>query len=249
MNPTNDPGENKNPEKPYPIRSARYMRCRDRLLAQGFTEAACRVGNFFLPATEKTAFVVNLYDEESGVTVLYGFASTAYTAGDAAFFANFGADDTSCQLRNILYLWDDNSALLAEKTISGFYFRYKDSPKDEILKLKNERQKVFLDHFSQALKPLGFHKKRSRWTKALHDGMALTFEAQKSAFSDQYYFNVVVHKASDFYASQSNRRVVINHSDIYNWQLMTEAQISNLIRYALAEYILPEIQRSSKTGL
>ena len=70
---------------------------------------------------------------------------------------------------------------------------------------------------------------------------ALTFEAQKSAFSDQYYFNVTVHGVSSLYATLSYERVVVDGSDIYNWQLMTAEQIDNLIQYAIKNYIEPKI--------
>lgn len=240
MNTINDDGDN-NSANTYLQRSPRYMRYRDRLLKNGFLEADQRIGHFYLEGTEKTAFVINLYDEEYGVTVLYGFASTAYMAGDEDWLTHYGSDDTSCQVRNILFVCDENSEIFANEMISMFYNQYKDYPKDDILKLKKERQKVFLDHFSHALKPLGFKKKNTKWTKDLHNGTALSFEAQKSAFSDQYYFNVVVHKVSDFYAQQSFERVVMYKSDIYNWQLMTEEQIANLIQHSLTKYIIPKI--------
>ena len=74
------------------------------------------------------------------------------------------------------------------------------------------------------------------------NGRALTFDAQKSAFSDQYYFNVTVHEASNLYATHSYERVVMYGSGIYNWQLMTQDQIENLIQYALKNYIEPKLK-------
>ena len=230
----------------YPIRSTRYMRYRDRLLKNGFSEAELRNGHFYIQATEQTAFVINLYDEEDGLTVLYGFASTAYPKGDEDWFARNGSFEDSCQVRNTLYISDDQSEILADASVSQFYARYKDYPKDEILRLKKERQKEFLERFSHALKPLGFKKKNTRWTKALCDGTALSFEAQKSAFSDQYYFNVIVHHVSDVYDRQSFQRVVIDKNGIYNWQLMTDEQIEHLIQVSLTEFIIPKLE---KTGL
>ena len=75
----------------------------------------------------------------------------------------------------------------------------------------------------------------------MDNGRALTFEAQKSAFSDKYYFNVIVHEVSNLYATHSYERVVMYDSDIYNWQLMTSEQIENLIQNALKNYIEPKI--------
>lgn len=226
----------------YPKQSERYMQYRDKLLKAGFTEAKQRYGHFYRQATEKTALIINLYDEEYGVSVLYGIASTAFMAGDEEWLANIGSDDTSCQVRNLLFLYNDASEREADETISAFFTMYGDYSKDEILALKKERQKSFLDRFTAALKPLGFKKKGTKWTRALPNRSALSFEAQKSAFSDEYYFNVSIHDATDFYARQSFERVAMYGSQIYNWQLMTEEQIGNLIQCALTEYIRPKLE-------
>lgn len=230
-------------EKVSPVKSDRYDRYRERLLQSGFSEAQLRPGRFFLRSANQTAFVVNLYDEDFGVSVLYGFASVAQMTGDEDWFSNYGWDDTECHLRNILFIHDEASELFSDEKIHGFYAQYKDCSKDEILRLKKERQKLFLAHFKQALKPLGFKKKNTRWTKDLGSGRALSFEAQKSAWSDQYYFNVIVHKSSDLYARESFQRVVMNGHDLYNWQLMTEQQIQDLIQFTLQNYILVNVSR------
>ena len=225
-------------EMTYPQKSERCMKYRAMLFSKGFSEAKQKAGHFFRQATEQTAFVINFEDDdENCITILYGFASTAYMAGDEEWFANHGSYIEDCQVRNILSVWDNESESDAKKRISDFYEQYKNHSKDEILAVKKERQKIFLDHFTCALKPLGFKKKGAKWTKALANGKALTFDAQKSAFSDQYYFNVTVHEASNLYAKHSYERVVMYGSGIYNWQLMTEEQIDNLIQYALRNNI------------
>ena len=226
----------------YPQKSERYMKYREILFLNGFSEAKQKDGHFFRQATEQTAFVVNFEDdEESCITILYGFASTAYMAGDEEWFVNHGSYMDDCQVRNILSVWDDASEANARTSISDFYEQYKNHTKEEILAVKKERQKEFLAHFARALKPLGFKKKGTKWTRALDNRRALTFDAQKSAFSDQYYFNVTVHEISNLYATYSYERVVMYGSYIYNWQLMTAEQIDNLIQYALKNYIEPKI--------
>ena len=226
----------------YPQKSERYMQYRKMLFAKGFSEANQKYGHFFRQATEQTAFVINFEDDdETCITILYGFASTAYMAGDEEWFSNHGSYIEDCQVRNILCVWDEESEANARTSISDFYEQYKNYSKEEILAVKKERQKVFINHFARALKPLGFKKKATKWTKTLDNGKALTFDAQKSAFSDQYYFNVTVHDASNIYVTHSYDRVVMYGSDIYNWQLMTEEQIENLIQYALKNYIEPKI--------
>ena len=79
--------ENRPEEKVCPTKSDRYKRYCDRLLQAGFSEAQHRPGRFFLRSAKQTAFVVNLCDEDSGVTVLYGFASVASMTGDEDWFS------------------------------------------------------------------------------------------------------------------------------------------------------------------
>ena len=53
--------------------------------------------------------------------------------------------------------------------------------KDDILALKKERQKAFLSRIHAYLKPLGFAKKASKWTKKLPDGFV--FEDEKLCYA------------------------------------------------------------------
>ena len=225
----------------HPQKSERYIKYSEILVSNSFSEAKQKEGHFFLRTMEQAAFVVNLENDEEGcVTILYGFTSTSYM-GNEEWFVEHGSDIADCQVRNILCVWDEESEVNARTSISDFYEQYKNHTKEEILAVKKERQKEFLAHFAHALEPLGFKKKGTKWTRALDNGRALTFDAQKSAFSDQYYFNVIVHEASNVYARYSYERVVMYGSDIYNWQLMTSEQIENLIQYALKNYIEPKI--------
>ena len=224
----------------YPQKSVHYMRCRDMLLNAGFSEAGQCCGHFFRQAAETTVFIINLDDEEYGVSVLYGFAAAA-SEGTRECLDIYGSDNDTCHVRNMLFIFDEASESAAAETISAFYAQYKDFTKDEILAVKKERQKAFLDHFARVLKPLGFKKTRTKWTKALDGGLALTFEAQKSMYSDQYYFNVIVHDAADFFAQKSYERVETYSNQIYNWQLMSEEQIEKLVQYALTDYIYPKM--------
>lgn len=222
-------------------KSERYMHYRETLLTNGFFEAKQFCGRFFRQATEQTAFILNLTDEDSCISVLYGFTAVPNMGDNGEWFADNGSDEETSHVRNLLCIWDGDSEADAEKTILHFYHQYKDFSKEEILNVKKERQKAFLSHFAVAFKPLGFKKKGARWTKELGNGKALTFDAQKSAYSDQYYFNVRVHSVLNAYSWDSYERVVMYGRDIYNWQLMTEEQIENLVQYALKQYIIPKL--------
>ena len=234
------------PSEEEPQTSNRYRKYKEKLLSVGFSEANRNKGHFYRKTTENVAFAINLEDEEDCITAVYGFAAIPAGTDGEEWFAKNGSDNESCHLRNIVCIWDEKSEGEAEKTVSDFYQQYKTASKDEILDLKKEKQKVFLSYFARALKPLGFKKNRTKWTKELDSEHALSFEAQKSAYSDQYYFNVTVHSVSDFYERSSYERVVLVDSDIYNWQLMTEEQIENLLQCALEKYIEPELKKRSE---
>ncbi|MBE6665706.1 MAG: DUF4304 domain-containing protein [Ruminococcaceae bacterium] len=232
--------------KKEPQKSERCRRYRETLLSNGFLEANRNEGHFFRKTMENTAFIINLEDEEDCVTVVYGYAAIPSGTDGEEWFAKNGADNDTCHVRNILCVWDEKSETEAAETVSAFYHQYKTASKDEILALKKEREKAFLAHFAVVLKPLGFKKKRTKWTKELDGERALSFEAQKSAYSDQYYFNVSVHSVLDFYERKSYERVVMYDSDIYNWQLMTKEQIENLVQCSLEKYIEPELKKWSE---
>ena len=225
--------------KVYPQKSTRYMQYRSALLSRGFSEANDHFGHFLLSTTENAAFIVNLDDEKYGINIVYGFASTA---ADPAWFADHGVDNETCQIRNVTFIHDDKSETQASHEISDFYRQFQTLSKDDILALKKERQKAFIGYFARAFKPLGFKKKATKWTKALGNGRSLSFEAQKSAYSDQYYFNVSIHADDDFYKRDCYERVVLDKSDIYNWQLMSEEQTNNLIQFILKTHIEPKIE-------
>ena len=126
----------------HPQKSERYIKYSEILFSNSFSEAKQKFGHFFRQATEQTAFVVNFEDdEESCITILYGFASTAYMAGAEEWFVNHGADIDDCQVRNILCVWDEESEANARTSISDFYEQYKVYSKKEILAVKKERQK------------------------------------------------------------------------------------------------------------
>lgn len=222
--------------------SERYTNFKKQLLKKQFSEAKLYPGYFFRATTDQVALIINLTDDEYSVTVMYGFVAIPNMADDGEWFANNGSDDTTCHVRNILAIWDDESEIAAANTIAEFYNRYRDCSKEEILTVKKERQKEFLAHFARALKPLGFKKKSATWTKELSDGRVLTFNAQKSAWSDQYYFNVSVHSISEHWSNPLCERVVMHKSDIYNWQLMSQEQIKNLVEYAISQYIFPKLK-------
>jgi hypothetical protein len=218
------------------------MRYREMLINNRFYEAAKRYGHFYRYTTPSTAFVVNLYDKNDGVDVVYGFTSTVAMKGCENWFKDNGSDGESCQIRNLIRIFDNADEAEASDKMSKMYNSMQHYPKDWIADIKKARQKEFISHFAQPLKVLGFRKKGNRWTKILDSDNAISFEAQKSAYSDQYYFNVSIHSPSDYYARTLFERVILNDTDIYNWQLMTNEEIEELVSFSIDNHIKPKLK-------
>lgn len=186
-----------------PPRIAAY---RSQLLGAGFQEAALwhsspKLGLFYRPCTEQTAFVVDLLGTAHWVEVAYGFASTAFThiKGNEDSLAKAGVSAAAIHLREKLLLasWEDEPS--AREAVAALYRAYPSLEKEELFALVQEKRKAFLRQISQALRSLGFRKQGNAWTADLAPGTVLQWHAQKSGFSDEYYFNLFLRKQGAVY--------------------------------------------------
>jgi hypothetical protein len=109
------------------------------------------------------------------------------------------------------------------------------------LLLKKERQKQFLKKIAEKLKPLGFKKKATKWTISLDSDFCLEFEAQKSQWSDEYYFNISIYHKDVQFPQCYGTRLNTNGKGIYNWQLMTCEEINCLLDGAIKSILMPII--------
>ena len=214
---------------------------RSNLLKNRFFEAKDNNNCFFRPMKKGVAFAINLDADEYCITIMYGF-DVMFMGSDECYLI-YGANIDSCKIRNTACICNDEDTVNTKKKIEEFYNLYKDFSKEQILEAKKEREKEFLSFFARALKPLGFKKKGRKWTIALSEKTALTLEAQKSAYSDQFYFNVIEHSSIDFYRVLSYKRVIMFGRDIYNWQLMSDEQIENLVNLTIEDYIKPALSK------
>jgi len=164
--------------------------------------------------------------------------------GKGVPFAYCGTNSVICQVRNLLCIWNEESEADAERLISDFYLRYRGCSGKELAAVKRERQRVFFGYFARALKPLGFKRRGTTWTKELGEGRSLSFEAKRSAYADMYDFNVILRDTSDIHRTASVERVSMLGRKTYNWQLMTEEQIHALITYSLETYIVPKLKEN-----
>jgi len=153
----------------------------------------------------------------------------------------YGEDNDDIKLRFSSVIKTDQDKIAVASAVKNVYDAYKDKSKDEILSLKIEKQKQFLYKIADKLKPLGFKKKGAKWTKALAGDLCLEFEAQKSQWSDSYYFNVSVYYKEVQFPQCYGTRLNTNGKGIYNWQLMTDEELNSLLNGAIQNILMPII--------
>lgn len=218
----------------------RMLAYRDIALKSGMQEAAwehCQF-HFYRRTDDKAAFALNLKDFGTHIRVVYGFT----TIPDEDFFRDHGGDDDDIKLRHAATIRGDEDEAEAARSIQAVFEQYRHTAKDDILALKKERQKEFLSRIHAYLKPLGFAKKASKWTRKLPDGFVLEFEAQKSAYSDVYYFNISLYPVGQPYPACFSTRLTTDGKQTHNWQLLTDEQFNDIINRAIETYIRPILQ-------
>ena len=217
-----------------------YASYRTALLEAGFHETPR--GRFLRSNTDQTVFIVNLTDEGYGVTAVYGFNPSSIM-GDSNYYFKNGVTSDECKLRKSAFLITGEDNQQAKESIESFYHTYYALEKSELLAETKDKQKAFLNRFAVRLKPLGFKKKGTQWTKILPSQYQITFYAQKSSYSDQYYFRFNIDPPPNsgimIPIREHIRGVVMGGRDIFNWQLMSEAQIETLLDVVINQHILP----------
>ena len=230
----------------YPDEEANFWRytemmlsLREEILNTNFKEAEWEFKqfSFYRCTLEKVAFIVNLKDYGDHIGVTYGFTSIV----DQDNLKNYGEDISNIKLRFYSVIKNDQDKASVASEIKRVYDTYLNRSKDEILLLKKERQKQFLQKIADKMKPLGFKKKGAKWTRPLDCDFCLEFEAQKSQWSDEYYFNVCVYHKDVQFPQCYGTRLNTNGKDIYNWQLMTDEELNCLLEEAIQNILIPII--------
>ena len=222
---------------------------RTQLLSAGFLEPTRHHSSdwhwyFYRPDTDLTAFAVNLWGKDGWLEVTYGLASTAFTrmAGDENALALYGLSDTDITLRENFLVCDDSDAETLSAQIAAFFSRYRGTEKDALLDLAKEKRKAYIAQFAAALKPLGFKKKATTWTRPL-DSFELIFNLQKSAYADEYYYNIRFQPAgSRDYRRCHESRISPGTLD---WQALTPEELD----FFLKRTLLPTLQKFLETPL
>lgn len=186
--------------KPLALESrTRMERYRRQLLSAGMTEPSRWTSSswhwlFYKPVTELTAFVVNLHGSNDFITVTYGYASTAFTrmSSDEDYLSKYGVWDEYITIHEVFLICSEDDESEATARIKHMHDTYLTTTKDQLLACGKEKRRAFLQRITNKLKPLGFKKSGNKWKHPLESGCFLLFEAQKSGFSDEYYFNIFI---------------------------------------------------------
>ena len=226
-------------EKSFLKQTEKLLSFREAIIKAGFQEAKYdfRQFNFYRNTTENTAFVLNFKDFGEYIGVTYGFTSIS----EEDFFKNHGEYDYDIKLRFAVVIRDKSDEESAASAIKNIFDLYCNISKEDILVVKKEKQKEFLQRITEKLKPLGFKKKGTKWIKALERDFCLEFYAQKSQWSDQYYFNVSVYHPEIVYPLCYGTRLIADGKDIFDWQLISNETFNNLLNTVIESILLPII--------
>lgn len=198
---------------------------RAALQAAGFTEATEKRGRFFRELTAQTVFQINLTQSGNAVSLCYGILSTAFfqIAGERDLYLKHGVSDSRITLRS-----------KSEQDIRLFYDQHRTKEKDEILAEVKEKRNAFFQQIHAHLKPLGFRKKGTVWTKPLESPYLLIYDLQKSMYSDTDYYNIALAR-TDHPQSRCGY-IRLSHAP-FDWQTDTEYLTDRAIR----DWLIPII--------
>ena len=223
------------------------------LLVSGMLEPSKRESSvwhwfFYKPATELTAFIINLKGTDGYIEVAYGYASTAFTrmAGDGNALIERGVSDEDITIREKIIICDESDEVAARNKIAQMYKRYLQTDKDDLLIEAKAKRKAFIQQIAVKLKPMGFKKKANTWTRTLEGEYYLMFNAQKSSFSDEYYFNVYIGKnGTNLYGDCYYTRVFPGEMCPMDWQALNKDEFEVFLNRT----VVPALEQIINTPL
>lgn len=208
------------------------LRLREAIKQGGMTEAeeGFKMLHFYKLCGEKLAFIINLTDLGDKLRIGYGFAAVS---GEEYLnhMAQFGIDDDWINLRECQFIGCEDELSDAFSALRAFYEKHISKSKDEILALRQERRKAFIDRVKATLKPLDFKKKNSTWTKDLGDGISFKIVLDKSQFSDIFSFCFwVMHEGDEGVYRCYSTSLYDYGQNRFDWQFATEEELSHTMK-------------------
>ena len=226
---------------------------RAKLLNFGMQEPSKRESSdchwhYFKPMTDLTAFIINLTIKDDFIEIVCGYTSTAFTlfAGCENTLVESGVRDEDITIREKYVIRNNEDEEKIGPLIADMYRRYLQTQKNDLLSFAKEKRKSFINQIAIKLKPLGFKKKGNTWTRPLDEVYYLMFNAQKSSFSDEYYFNIYIGKnGTNEYGDCYYTRVAPHGMYPLDWQTLTKEEFD----YFLEQTVLPELSTIINTPL
>ncbi len=208
------------------------------LAASGFISAESRQHRFYRKTSDRTALIVNLTnigdETDEAVYIVYGITTIGASPDFEQSFHVWGASDEEIKLRHSTVATLDNEVEVA-KVIRARFEEYAVLDSDAVKAVAKEKQKAFLNRIHAVLKPRGYRRKGNTWTKTLPTGWTLTFNAQKSAYSDEFYFNYAAYREGENrYLPSIHGRLSWTDAEgkeryIFDWQLLSDEAADALI--------------------
>ena len=215
------------------------------LLSHGFCRAKENPNRFYKFTGDYIAFIVNIKEGEFYPSVFYGYALIWRSEEILESFLREGDDGSFCKLRGEADLSCEAEDAAAREKVGALYEKYKTADRDEIQTAAKERNKEFIGIITKTLKPLGFRKTGTKWHYDLSEKLTLWFQAQKSQYSDVYYFNIIISPKDDFYGYLHYERAAYRGGYTLDWQLINFCE-AEMYFLDIAENRLKPIIKNSK---
>ena len=216
------------------------------LLAHGFSAAKEKPYRFYKFTGDYIAFIVNLKEGEFSPSVFYGYALIWRSEDTMESFLREGDDGFYCKLRGEADLSCGAEEAEARDAITSLYEKYKSAAREEIIAAAKEKNKEFIGIIAKILKPLGFKKTGTKWRYELCENRTLWFQAQKSQFADEYYFNVIISPKDDFYDYLHYERADLKGSYTLDWQMISADEAERFFRDIAENKLIPIIENSKR---
>lgn len=203
---------------------------------------------FYKSMTDLTAFILNLRGSDTGIEITYGYASTAFTkfAGCENSLLERGVFDEHINIREKITICNEADETTAKVKIADMFFAFQHTNKDDLLLFTKEKRKAFIQQIQAKLKPLGFRKKANSWTYTIDDTFYLMFNAQKSDFSDEYYFNIYIGKnGTNDYGDCYYTRIAPKGMFPMDWQALSKEDFDSF----LENEMIPKLKKIIDTPL
>lgn len=199
----------------------------------GLTACTNAEGRYWTRTPGGFAYVLNLLPQDDGLLIEAGFLFPT----EWEFVASIGERDMSIRLRVIRRVCTEEALHAAMADVDTLREAWFGATREELKAHIAALQKAFLQRITSQLKPLGFRKKAANWTFQRCDGYEVVWNAQKSLYSDGYYFNLYLHRVGmrELYGCIYRRPL----GELLDWQTIPGEEFDARLSAVIEQYIRP----------